>query len=228
MKKKLFILLLLVGLVGITGCTKTEEEEKKTAAIQFKEDYEAINGTENKNGKIHRTITIPEDNPYEEITPAELVKKIDNDETFYVYFGSRLCPWCRSVIEKATEVAKANDISKIYYIDIWDDEGAEILRSKYELKNSKATKIIDGTEEYYRFLEVFDSVLSEYTLTNDKGKTISTGEKRIYAPSFFYVKDGSVVKFTEGISEAQTGARYELTEEILNDEEAQFKEFFQN
>ena len=35
--------------------------------------------------------------------------------------------------EKSIEVAKEKNIEKIYYIDIWDDDGNEILRDKYIL-----------------------------------------------------------------------------------------------
>ena len=52
-----------------------------------------------------------------------MLEKIENEDSFYVYFGSKLCPWCRSVIEKAVDIANLNNVSKIYYIDIWNDEG---------------------------------------------------------------------------------------------------------
>ena len=41
----------------------------------------------------------------------DILKRIDNKETFYVYFGDRLCPWCRSVIEKSIE--RLEEISKM-------------------------------------------------------------------------------------------------------------------
>ena len=228
MKKKIFLLLVLVcGAITLSGCRK-KEEEKNVAAIAFKEEYESLNGTTNKSGKEHRSVTIPEDNPYEKITTKELLEKIDNKETFYVYFGDKLCPWCRSVIEKSIEVSVSKKIDKIYYINIWDDEGSEILRDKYELKDGKPVKTVDGTEDYYKLLEVFDNLLSDYNLTNEKGKKVSTGEKRIYAPNYIYVSEGEAIKLTEGISEAQSDSREELTEEILADEQALFEEFFTN
>ncbi len=218
MKKK--ILLILLGILLLTACVK---DNKK--ALEFKEEYESLNGVVNKNGKEYRTITIDEDNPYIKTTPEEIVKIINNKETFFLYVGDSLCPWCRSVLEKSIEVAKKYNVKKIYYIEIWDDEGNEILRDKYELKPI-LTKTIEGTDSYKFLLEKFDSVLSEYTLTDTEGHKITTEEKRIYAPNYFYIKNGEVVKMVEGISEKQTDSREELTDEILKDEEEQFISLF--
>lgn len=219
MKKRLVFILTLVFVLILTGCTSNSGKE-------FKEEYESLNGLTNKNGKEHRTLNIDSDNPFEKITAKELVEKIEDEETFYVYFGDKLCPWCRSVIGKAIEVAKNKDIDKIYYVAIWDDEGTEILRDKYELKDGELEKTIEGTEEYKKFLEYFDNVLSEYNLTDSEGNKISTGEKRIYAPNFIYVENGETVRLVTGISEKQTDSRDELTEEILKDEEDAFNKFF--
>lgn len=215
--KKIFVI--LVCLLILTGCNNS-------SAIKFKESYESINNQESKSGKKHRAVTISKDNPFEEVSSDEIVKKIENKETFYVYFGDKLCPWCRSVIEKFIEVAHDNKIDKVYYVPIWNDDGEEILRDKYELNNGEIKKVIDGNKNYAKLLEAFDSLLSEYNLTDADGNKVSTGEKRIYAPNFIYVKDGVAIKLTSGISELQTDSREELTKEILEDEEKQFKDFF--
>ena len=128
-----------------------------------------LNGKTNANGKEHRTVEIAKDNPIVISSAEEIIKKIENEESFYVYFGSSLCPWCRSVIEKAMEIANMNGISKIYYVDVWDKEGNEILRDKYTLDDDgKAVKDIDGTEEYYKLLEYLDAVLDDYTYAANK------------------------------------------------------------
>ncbi len=220
MKKKIFLIMfIMMTIMSLTGCKNNKY------ALEFKEEYESINGVVNKNGKEHRAITIDEDNPYIKTTPEEIVKMINNKETFFLYVGDSLCPWCRSVLEKSIEVAKKYNVEKIYYIKIWDDEGNEILRDKYELKPI-LTKTIEGTDSYKFLLEKFDSVLSEYTLTDTEGHKITTEEKRIYAPNYFYIKNGEVVKMVEGISEKQTDSREELTDEILKDEEEQFISLF--
>ena len=122
-----------------------------------------------------------------------------------------------------------NGVEKIYYIHIWDSEHNEIFRDKYELnENGELSKVVEGTEGYKKLLTYFDSVLSDYTLTDANGNKVSTNEKRIYAPNYFYVNKGNVKKMIEGISSKQTDAREELTEEILKDEEDLFDEFFKS
>lgn len=220
MKKIILSFLLLLSIFTITGCATKE-------AKAFKEDYEKLNGTTNKSGKEHRRVNISEDNPFIEVSADEIVKKIDNKETFYVYFGSTLCPWCRSVIESAIKVAKQNNIKTIYYVDIWDDNGKEILRDKFEVKDKKAVKVQDGTESYYKLLESFNDLLRDYKVT-ENDKEYETGEKRIYAPNYFYIKDGKAEKLVTGKSDKLTDSRGELTDEIKKDQEKIFNDFFKN
>ncbi len=195
---------------------------------QFVLEYEGMNHQKNASGKEYRTVSISREHPFVYIEPEELVKKIENKETFYVYFGSKLCPWCRSVIEKAIEVAKKNNIKEIYYIDIWDENGKEILRDQYVLNEDELEKTIEGTKEYQIFLKSFDTVLKSYTFTKEDGTIVDTKEKRIFAPYFIYVQDGKAVRATSGTSTLQTDSRMELTKEILEDEEKLFQDFFQN
>ena len=219
MKKRLLLLVLLLSIFTLSACSKKDN-------ILFKNDYESLNGTTNANGKEHRDVTIPKDNPIVISDAKEIVQMIENEETFYVYFGSKLCPWCRSVIEKALEIANLNGVKKIYYVDIWDNEGNEILRDKYTLDDDgNPVKSQDGTDEYSKMLTYFDNVLEDYTYTKDE-ETLSYGEKRIYAPTFIYVAKGKAIRMTTGISSQQSGARDTLTEEILKDEEKQFDDFF--
>ena len=221
MKNKLLIFISIFLLLLLTACTSKD-------AISFKKDYESINGKSNASGKVHRTVTIPKNNPIVISSAKEVLEKIENEDTFYVYFGSELCPWCRSVIEKAIEIANYNGIDEIYYVDIWDDDGKEILRDKYTLDNDgNPVKEIEGTDEYYKLLTHLDNVLEDYTYTKDDNK-LSFGEKRIYAPNFIYIAKGKAIRMTTGISDKQSNSREELTAEILEDETKQFDDFFLN
>ena len=228
MKNKLLILLLVsVMAVTLTGCFK-EKETKQKEGLQFKEEYEKLNGKTNKSGKAHRTISISEDNVFVEITPDKAVEMIENGDTFYLYFGSPLCPWCRSVIEKADEVSRNNGIEKIYYIDIWDEEGNEIFRDKYEIVDGELKKTINGVDSYYKMLEYFNDFLRDYEITTNAGDSMSTGEKRIYAPNFVYINKGKIARLVTGKSSLQNDSREELTDEMLKEEETIFNEFFVN
>ena len=232
--KVLIMLIMIVAVFSFAACGKEEKQnnndsDNNKAALEFKEEYEKLNGTVNKNGKEHRTITLSENNRFVKTTAEEIVKKIENEDSFYVYFGSNLCPWCRSVIEMADKVSRENDIDKIYYVDIWDEDGNEILRDKYIVNsNNKIELSVEGTDSYKKLLEYFDELLEDYNVTDNNGESISTGEKRIYAPNFFYISKGKATRITTGTSPLQKDSREELTEEMLKDEEEMFDKFFIN
>ena len=229
MKNKIIILLLMTfALVSITGCKKNTKNEdkkndKKTDAILFKEEYESLNGKENAKGLEHRTVSISSDNPFVYQTASEIVDRIKNGETFYVYFGDTQCPWCRSNVEMAIEMADKYDIDTIYYVKIWDDDHNEILRDKLSVnENGEVVVDSEGADSYYELLSLFDNILSDYNISD----TVAPTEKRIYAPNYIYVENGNPVILVEGISDSQTNAREELTEEILNDEKEAFEKLF--
>lgn len=225
MKKKVFLILIVFIGLFVTGCSANNKD-----ALKFKEEYEKINGDKTSySDNKYRTLKIDKNNPYVYSSAKEILEKINNKETFYVYFGSSYCPWCRSVIEKSIESAQKNNIKKIYYVDIWNGFHNEILRDTYKLNDkNEAEKEKDGTKEYYKLLEKFDKLLEDYTLTTDDGEEVKVGEKRIFAPDFIYVENGVAKKITSATSENQKDADAKLTKEILKDEEKYFNNFFKN
>ena len=215
------LIIVIVNTGGMTARTNKDD------ALKFKKEYETLNGNVNASGVAIRTVTIPEDNPFVYTTAEDIVKKIDKDETFIVYFGFPNCPWCRSVIEKAIEVANKEKIKTIYYVNIRNDQNEEILRDKYILgKKNKVEKEDEGTQAYKDLLDRLKDVLADYTLTTQDGNDIKVGEKRIYAPNFIYVKNGTPLKLIEGYSSKQAKSNQELTEDLLKDEEEIFTKFF--
>lgn len=225
MKKKILLLLLLtLTFVGVTGCGKTEK--KNEDALKFKEEYESFNGKKNDYFE-YRKLTIDEENPFVFATDSEIVEKIENKESFIVYFGDPQCPWCRSIVEQAIKSAKANGIEKIYYVRFWDGFHEEKIRDVYELdENNKPVLKQEGSKAYTKLLEYLDSVLSDYTLKDKDGNKVDVNEKRIFLPNFVAVVNGEAKELIEGISEKQTEFNGELTEEIMADEKTAFDSFF--
>lgn len=216
MKKVILSLLIVLSIFTLSSCGT--KEEKNTDAIKFKEEYEKLNGEKNRNGVTYREVEIDEDNPFVFVTAEEIQEKIDNKETFAVYFGFNSCPWCRSIITTLIEVADDLDIDKIYYVDVLD------IRDTYELNSkNKPEKAKDGSKGYNELIKSLESVLSDYTLTTEKGKNVQVGEKRIYAPNLVSVVDGKAQKLNTGISEMQTDSMMELTDEMKKDTYDQFK-----
>ena len=216
MKKK--ILLMLIAIVVIIGGVlvfnhfNTEKESNKDA-IQFKEEYESLNGEVNeKNNKEYRNLSISKDNPFIYKEVDDIVEMINDQETFAVYFGFNSCPWCRSVLPTLIEVAKDTEIDKIYYVDVKEIRDTIEINESGELETTK-----QGTEGYYELIELLGNVLNDYTLTDSEGNKVSTNEKRIYAPNVVIVVDGVAEKIETGISEKQTDGYMELTDEIKDD-----------
>ena len=213
---------------NITESGENVQKPTTTTLYSFKSEYESKNDKISKNGSNYRFVSIPEDNPYVKVSPSEVLDLLDNKETFYLFFGDSLCPWCRAVIEKSIEVAKNKGIDKIYYLKIWDENGDEVLRDKYKLENNELVLEKEGKEEYYKLLDAFENFLDDYEFDGVSGEKISTGEKRIYVPAFIYVKDGIAKKYTEGISDTKIDINGPLSGDILAEEEQIFNSFFDN
>ena len=229
-KKGILLLLILLIVVGLSACSfKTP---KRQAALDFKHEYEQNNNQVLKGDLKYRALNISEDNPYIKVDPSEIVRKIENNETFYLYVGDHLCPWCRSGLEKAIEVAMNKGIKDIYYIDFWDDNHNEILRDLYTVEVNKKgkptfTKTKDATEAYTKILDAVKDYVQDYTIDKD-GKTYNVGVKRIFGGDHFYFKDGKCTKYMSLRSDKLAGAFDELTKEVLDDQEKVFTEFFNN
>lgn len=154
MKKIVFVLLLL-----LTGCSSTTSSLTKADMSH----YENFND---------------EDHVFYEMNVKEMVDKIDNNETFVVYFGFSECPWCNVAMPILNETAKEYD-SIVYYID---------TRSNEEWESNMDIDDYDLVVDY----------LGEYLDYDDDGK------KHLYTPHVFFFKEGEVVKEHEGTIDGKT------------------------
>ena len=189
MKKIEVIVIVLISLFLLTGCV-----DKTTDAYKFKKEYESINNKDNGFGKKYRSLNISNDNPFIYQTPEELLERVNNKETFIVYFGFSECPWCRSILEELIHAAKDKKVEKIYYVDIQN------IRDIKETNSDGIITTKEGNAAYMKLIESFSNVLSDYTIMNDNDEKLNTGEKRIYAPNVVVVSHGNAVQMEEGIS----------------------------
>ena len=219
MKKIMSILLVITILVSLTGCVLSPDVKD---GERFKEEYEKENGKKSKSGKENRTVLIDEDNPFVYTTAEEISKKMDNNETFIVYFGFSTCPWCRSIIEQLIKCAKDNNIDKIYYVDVLNIRDTKEIDEDGNIQNAKK-----GSKGYLELIDKMKNVLSDYTLTNSDGDEISLEEKRIYAPNVVAVVDGEATKMEEGISEDLKDPYQKLTDKMKKETYNKFKCLFQ-
>ncbi len=208
-------ILYLIAILGLIGCFYFTFILLKdpTDAQMFKKEYESLNNEINdKSNKEYRKVSISSKNPIIYSTEDEIVSKIENKETFVVYFGFAKCPWCRSVIETLIKVANDSGLDKIYYVDI------ESIRDIIELdENNNLITKTKGTDGYYKLLEKFNTVLKDYTIKDKNENEIQTGEKRIYAPNIISIVDGEAKELATGISSLQTDAYMDLTDEMKNE-----------
>ncbi len=227
MKKKLLVVLLLVlGVFTLTGCDKKVKREE---GLAFKREYEALNGQTTASGKEWRSLNISEYNPMIKVSDTDIANKIENKETFYLYVGDPLCPWCRSGLQKFVDIAVDRKIKDIYYIDFWDDEHNEILRDLFEIKPTSDSYEIkqnrQGNEAYYKILKAVEDFAQDYTITKDDVE-YNIGEKRIYGGDIFYFENGKCKKYVSLRSDKLEGSFDELTNEVLEDQTNKFNEFF--
>ena len=209
-KAKLIIFILVLGIL-LTGCTKS-------SAAKFKKEYESLNGKTAQSGKTIREVSIPDDNPIVYQTADEIVSRMENGETFVVYFGFASCPWCRSMVEQLIKSAKDNNVSTIYYVDIYK------IRDKYEVDDSdKLTRTEEGTDGYNELINLLGDVLDDYTLTTESGEKVEVNEKRIYAPNVVAVVNGSAIEMVDGISSDLKDPYDKLTEDMKNASYSSFK-----
>lgn len=228
MKKKIYVLgMMLLCIITLTACNtnKIKEDNKKakersqenqnkkvTDAEKFKDEYEKLNGTKSKSGKKIRSIDIDKNNPFIYKEAKDIVTMMDNKETFLVYFGFASCPWCRSILPTLLSVSKDYSVDKIYYVDVYNIRDTKEIDENGKVKTTK-----EGSEDYNKLLTKFSSLLSDYVLTDEKGKEIKTGEKRIFSPNIIVVVKGKAKKLTTGISDKQNDGYMDLTDEMKND-----------
>ena len=186
--------------------------------IKFKKEYENLNNQKLEDNNKARKVIISGNNPIIYATAEEISKKIDNKETFAVYFGFSKCPWCRSIISNLLKTAKDLKIEKIYYVDV------ENIRDIKEIKNKQIKTTKKGTKGYYKLLKSLDNVLDDYKLIATNNEEISTNEKRIYAPTIVGIVDGKAQKSTTGISHLQKEPYMKLTKEMNKESKEKIKE----
>lgn len=142
-------------------------------------------------------INISKNNPIKYVTLDEVFDIIQN-KTGVIYFGFPGCPWCRNMIPVLFEVAKNNNIDTIYYF------------------NPRNVKKSDN-DEYNKLKEILNEYLSED----------ENGQKVLYVPDVYFIKDGKIVGHHLGTVDSQEDPTISLTEEEKNELLDIFNELFE-
>lgn len=129
--------------------------------------------------------SVNQENIYYYATYDEVVEVLTKG-TGIVFFGFPVCPYCQVYSPVLDEVARERNVEKVYYLNIKD-------MREYE------------TDEYKRLVEIVDKYLE-----NDE-----KGNKKIYVPDTYFVKDGKIVGHNNSMSTLSAeNVREYFTEEV--------------
>lgn len=111
----------------------------------------------------HEYRQVSEDNPFIYRDAKEIIKILEHG-TGVVYFGFPECTWCQAYVGILNDVAKEQNIEKIYYFDIYE------AREK-------------NTKEYKKIV----SILKKHLKKDEEGNP------RVYVPDVYVVVDGKII-----------------------------------
>ena len=155
-KKKILIIIGAIILLGVILYLAVSTNNKKEQNIT--NDNERF-------ANEYKTVTKDNVFVYREIN--EIINILEKG-TGVVYLGFPECPWCKAYVTYLNEVAKEQDVEKVYYYNILEDR-----------KNN--------TKEYQKIIEL----LGDYVANDEEGN------KRIYVPMVIGVNKGQIVGFDD-------------------------------
>lgn len=106
-----------------------------------------------------------------------------NNETGIIYFGFPTCPWCRNILPILIDVTMDND-KVLYYCNPSDMRSSE-------------------NDTYNKIKEI----LNDYLEVN------SQGEKTLYVPDVYFIKNGKIISHHLGTVTSQVDPYISLTTE---------------
>lgn len=136
------------------NCDTDGQSAIPTDADKFKNEYGTV---DNNNVFVYRNID-------------EIINILEKG-TGIVYLGFPECKWCKAYVAHLNEIAKENNVKKIYYFNILEDRQ-------------------NKTEKYMKIVEILD----EYLEYNEEGN------KKVYVPAVIGVRSGEIVGFDDETS----------------------------
>ena len=147
-----------------------------TLIVVFREQLFKVNDNITDAEKFYKDYSqVPVDNVYKYATAKEAIELFKSDLAV-VFFGFKECKWCQSYAPILNEYAKENNIETIYYVDIKEDRA-------------------NNTDEYKELVALLETYLEQ----DDKGN------KRIYVPDVYFIKEGKIVGHNNDTSTEEGG-----------------------
>ncbi len=194
-----FIPFLLIICIAVWSMLVYLKNKNNTTsdAYKFRTEYAELNNQTNEsNGKTYPTVELNNNNPFVYASVDDIKNLFDNG-TGVIYFGFPTCPWCRNLVPVLNEAVNNTSIEKVYYYNIKSIRSSISFDDNNKLVNEK------GDDFYYYLLDKLDSYLTEYTIKDKNNKDYDTKEKRLYAPTVVFVKEGKIIGVHEGTVDSQ-------------------------
>ncbi len=176
MKKKKMIIMVIVLLIIMCGIL-----------LGFKYNYDFKQTDNYKFGNEYHTSL---NNNVKYINTSKALEIMHNDEAV-IYIGSANDETCQKIVPLLIDVVNKYHINHFYYLNLDEDVPA------FDIADQKLVKTKDGSEDYYKLLEILDPLLKEKIIKKD-GKDYKTNEKTISIPSVITVKNGNIDNYHEG------------------------------
>ena len=158
----------------------------------------SLNGTTSVSDKEYLEVDVDKNNVMKYTSIDKIIDIIKNG-TGVIYLGYPECPWCGNAVPALLEASESTSIDTIYYLNIKDDRDVLMLNENDDIITEK-----EGNKKYFELVEKLDSILDDYILTDNDGKSVSTGEKRIYTPLLIFVKNGKIIAHHTDTVDSQT------------------------
>lgn len=204
----LLLFMLFVSIMAFQDKKKDKNIVNINDAILFKQEYEYYNGKVfDDNGEALQKLSISQKNPIDKLTEEEAVSLLEHG-TGILYLGFPTSPLCRSMLPTLFQTLDNMNITNLSYLNIFDIQDTYSLDEK-----NKPVKNKEGTESYYKILDILDEYLDDYTLKTESGKTVSTQEKRIDVPLVVGIKEGKIVGVHSKTVKSHTNPYEDLSKE---------------
>ncbi len=107
--KQLKTFLIVLILLGMTGCVKKEEPVNGCDISEECSEPADMSGYE--------YYAESEDYVYVKSSVKDMAEMMDEGKSFVIYFGFARCPWCRDAMPVLNEAAKETGTDTVYYVD---------------------------------------------------------------------------------------------------------------
>lgn len=188
-------------------------DNKERDSVKFKKEYEALNNTIVNDYYKYQKLDIDSNNPIKYSSYEEIFDVLDN-KSGIIYLGFPECPWCRTVLPILFKAAKDYKIETIYYLNILNERDSyEVLEGKLVYSKDDNGKEKKGTKNYFKLLEKLDNFLDDYVVTDKSGKEYEVNEKRLYAPTVIFARDGKILGIHVSSVDSQKSGFDKLTKD---------------